>query len=327
MLDMRSRKKITMLLPAFLALIAMLFAACGGPSTTNQGASKAPASQQVFRFPLPVADIATFDPALTSDLYSAQAINMVFTGLVSLNDQLKIQPQLASSWTTSSDGLTWTFQLRPNLKFSDGTALTSADVVYSINRAVEPATASPVGPYYLALLKDLNLLTTGKIKTLIGDSLLAPDPSTVVIKISKPASYFLDALTYPTSYVVEQSLITTYGKSWTDHLTAGGGDGPFKVSAYNHGKEIDFVPNSNYYGPKPQLQKVIYPFYKQSDTAYRAYQVNQVDIAGVPTADLTAAKALPNNQFHQAPSLNIFYFAMNYLVKPFDNIDIREAFD
>jgi len=329
---MRSRKKITtMVLPSLLALIAMLFAACGGGSSpigSSGGPTKAPASQQVFTFPeAGVADIATFDPALAGDLNSAQAIYMVFTGMVSLNDQLQIQGQLASSWSTSSDGLTWTFHLRPNLHFSDGSQLTSADVIYSINRSVEPATASPVGPYYLALLKDINLLTSGKIKTLIGDSLLAPDPSTVVIKISKPASYFLDALTYPTSYVVEQSLITTYGKNWTDHLTTGGGDGPFKVAAYTHGKEIDFVPNPYYYGPKPQLQKVIFPFYKQVDTTYRSYQVNQVDIAPVPTADLAAAKALPNGQFHQVPQLSVFYYAMNYLVKPFDNIDIRQAFE
>ena len=326
---MRSRKKITyMILPSFIALIGMLFAACGGGGTpSNQGSSKAPASQQIFRFPLPVADIATFDPALTSDLYSAQAIDMVFTGLVSLNDQLQIKPQLASSWDTSSDGLTWTFHLRPNLKFSDGTPLTSTDVVYSINRAVEPATNSTVGPYYLSLLKDLNLLTSGKIKTLIGDSLLAPDPNTVVIKINKPASYFLNALSYPTSFVVEKKLIDQYGKSWTDHLESGGGDGPFVVQSYNHSKEIDFVPNPDYYGPKPQLQKVIYPFYKQTDTEYRSYQVGQLDTAGVPTADVASAKALPNNQFIQVPQLSIDYIAMNYMVKPFDNIAIRQAFD
>jgi len=326
---MRSRKKTTtMVLPAFLALIAMLFAACGGGGTTsNSGVTKAPASQQIFRFPLPVADISTFDPALASDLYSGQSIDMVFTGLVQLNDQLQIQGQLASSWTTSSDGLTWTFHLRPNLHFSDGSTLTSQDVIYSINRAVEPATASTVGPYYLSLLKDINLLTTNKIKTLIGDSLLAPDNSTVVIKISKPAAYFLDALSYPTSYVVEPSLIAAHPKNWTDFLTQGGGDGPFKVSSYIHSKEIDFVPNPFYYGPKPQLQKVIYPFYKQSDTEYRAYQVNELDTAGVPTSSLAAAKALPNHQFQQVPTLNIWYYAMNYLVKPFDNIDIRQAFE
>jgi oligopeptide transport system substrate-binding protein len=121
--------------------------------------------------------------------------------------------------------------------------------------------------------------------------------------------------------------VNSCSRNWTDHLEAGGGDGPFKVSAYNHSKEIDFVPNADYYGPKPQLQKVIYPFYKEADTAFRAYQVNQVDISSVPTANIAQAKALPNGQFHQAPSLNIWYYAMNYLVKPFDNIDIRQAFD
>jgi oligopeptide transport system substrate-binding protein len=328
---MRPSKQFKMkFLPACLALIAVLFAACGGGSgnSTNTATSKAPASQQVFTFPEEgVSDINTFDPALASDLNSSQALTLVFTGLVQLNDNLQVVPQMASSWSTSSDGLTWTFHLRSGLKFSDGTPITSSDVAYSINRAVEPATKSTVGPYYLALIKDAANVNSGKVKTLIGDSLLTPDPQTIQIIITKPAAYFLDALTYPTSYVVEQSLITKYGTAWTDHLTQGGGDGPFKVSSYIHGKDIVFVPNPNYYGPKPQLQKVIYPFYKQTDTAYRAYQVGQVDVASVPTADFSQAKTLPNGQLHQVPELSIWYYTMNYLVKPFDNIDIRQAFE
>ncbi len=325
---MRPSRKLTMkLLPAFLALVTLLFAACGSGGGPSSSAQKAPASQQVFTFPEEgVADINTFDPGLASDLNSAYAIYMVFTGMVQLNDKLQVIPQMASSWHVSSDGLTYTFTLRPNLHFSDGTPLTSSDVIYSIDRALQPATKSSVGPYYLALIKDSDKLGAGKIKTLIGDSLLAPDPSTVKIIISKPAAYFLDALTYPTSWPVEKSLVQTYGTSWTDHLTQGGGDGPFKVSQYIHGKEIVFVPNPYYYGPKPQLQKVIFPFYKQTDTAYRAYQVNQVDTAAVPTANIAQAKALPNNQFRQEPTLNIWYYAMNYLQKPFDNIQIRQAF-
>jgi oligopeptide transport system substrate-binding protein len=328
---MRSRKKILYtVLPSFLALLAMIFAGCGGgsgPSSTS-GATKAPASQQVFVDPeAGVADIATFDPGLSTDLPSIAAIDMVFTGLVQLNDNLQVEPQLAQSYSVASDGLTWTFHLRPNLHFSDGTPLTSADVAYSIDRALQPATKSPVAPAYLALVKDSNLLLAGKIKTIIGDSLLTPDPSTIVIIANKKASYFLDALTYSCSYVVEKSLIQQYGTSFTDHLTQGGGDGPFKVSQYIHGKEIDFVPNPYYYGSKPQLQKVIFPFYKESDTTYRAYQVGQVDIAGVPTTDLSSAEALPNHQYHLVPQLWINYYTMNYLVKPFDNIDIRQAFD
>src|SRR6266700_2664529 len=329
---MQSSKKLGIkLLPTLLVLMSMLLVACGGSTstTTTTTSSKAPASQQVLNmcFWNGTSDIKTFDPALSTDTNSIAAINNVFTGLVQLDDNLKIQPQLASSYDLASDGLTWTFHLRPNLKFSDGTPLTSADVVYSINRALLPATKSVVGPTYLGLIKDSDKLNAGKIPTIIGDSLLTPDPNTVVIIANKKASYFLNALSYSTSFVVEKSLIDKYGNTWTDHLNIGGGDGPFEVQAWNHNTNIVLVPNPTYYGPHPQLTKLIYPFYKQTDTNFKAYQAGQTDYSTlIPTADLDTARALPNNQYQLVPQLWINYLTMNYLVKPFDNIHIRQAF-
>ena len=328
---MRSSKKLmTRLLPTFLALMGMLLVACGGStSTTPTTSGKATPDKQVMNFPFVagISDIRTFDPALSTDAPSIAAIGLVFTGLVQLDDKLKVVPQLAVSYSEGSDGLTWTFKLKPNLKFSDGTALTSADVAYSIDRALQPATKSTTAPIYLALIKDSDMLVAGKIKTIIGDSLLTPDPNTVVIITNKKAAYFLDALAYSCSYVVEKSLIDKYGTNFTDHLTEGGGDGPWKVSEYTHSKQIVVVPNPNYYGAKPQLTKLIYPFYKQQDTVYKTYEAGQVDYSGVPSANLAAAKTLPNNQYQQIPQLWINYYTMNYLVKPFDNIHIRQAFD
>jgi oligopeptide transport system substrate-binding protein len=324
-----SKKFMTMLLPTFLALMGMLLVACGGSSsTTTTTPSKATPDKQVLNMPFSngISDIKTFDPALSTDAPSIQAIDLVFTGLVQFDDKLQVQPQLAASYNLGSDGLTWTFKLKPNLKFSDGTPLTSQDVVYSIDRALQPATKSTVGPIYLALVKDSDKLVAGKIKTIIGDSLMTPDPNTVVIVANKKASYFLDALVYSCSYVVEKSLVDKYGTSFTDHLTEGGGDGPFKVQSYTHGTNIVLVPNPNYYGAKPQLTKVIYPFYKQVDTNYKAYLAGQTDYSSVPSADLASAKLLSNNQYTLVPQLWINYYAMNYLVKPFDNIHIRQAF-
>ena len=327
------KKLVTTLLPTCLALMAMLLVACGGTTSTGPTASqKAPAAQQVLNMPFEnaIPDLKTMDPALSTDAASIAAIDLVFTGLVQFNDQLVVEPQLASSYSLGSDGLTWTFNLRHNLKFSDGTPLTSADVVYSINRALLPATKSVVGPTYLALIKDSDKLNAGKIQTIIGDSLLTPDANTVVIIANKKAAYFLDALVYSTSYVVEKSVAEQYGINWIDHLADNGGqggDGPFKVQSWTHGANITFVPNPNYYGPKPQVQKLIYPFYKDTATNFKAYQAGQTDYSlGVPTADLAAARALPNNQFSLVPQLWINYYTMNYLVKPFDNIHIRQAF-
>ncbi|HXZ03245.1 MAG TPA: peptide ABC transporter substrate-binding protein [Ktedonobacteraceae bacterium] len=329
---MQSNKKSSIkLLPTMFVLVAMLLVACNSSTTITRTTipfQKAPVSEQVLNMPFSngITDIKTFDPALAADVPSIQAINLVFTGLVQLDNLLTIQPQLAASYQLGADGLTWTFHLKPGLKFSDGTALTSADIAYSINRALLPATKSTTAPMYLGLIKDSDKLIAGKIPTIIGDSVLTPDPSTIVLIAKKKALYFLDSLAY-SSYTVEEKLINEYGSDWTNHLNEGGGAGPFEVQTYTHGTNIVLVPNLNYYGPKPQLSKLIYPFYKDSATNFVAYQAGQTDYAqDVPTDDLSIAEALPNNQYSLVPQLWINYYAMNYLTKPFDNINIRQAF-
>ncbi len=319
------------LLPIFLSLLALLLVGCNlnGGNPQPKKLVKAPPNKQIYTVPqVGISDITTLDPALVlaADQPSMNAIQMLYTGLVQLNDKLQVESQLASSWDVSSDGLTYTFHLRHNLKFSDGSPLTSTDVAYSIDRALQPATQSPVAPIYLSLIRDSDRLLAGFIPTftLINDSLLTPDQNTLIILIKKKAPYFLNMLTYPCSYVVEKKLITTYKTSFTDHLTEGGSSGPFKIAKYTHKQEIDFVPNPNYYGPPPQLSKVVFPFYSQSDAAYHAYQVGQVDTTGVPVSTFTSDKK--RKDFVQVPQLWINYYTMNYLTPPFDNIHIRQAF-
>ncbi|HEX4203223.1 MAG TPA: peptide ABC transporter substrate-binding protein [Ktedonobacteraceae bacterium] len=316
-----------MILLILFSLATMLLTACGG-STTSQTKGMAPANQQILVLPLSgYSDVATFDPALATESSAITVINMAFTGLVQLDDHLQVRDELAASHSVSSDGLTWTFKLKPNLKFSDGKPLTSADVAYSIDRALEPDLKSPVAPLYLGLIKDSDKRYSGQIKSLINDSILTPDNQTVILIANKRAAYFLQTLTYQTSYVVEKSMIDKYGNNFADHLSQGiGGDGPFKVDKYIHGKEVDFVPNPNFFGPKPKVKKVVMPIFQQNDTTYKAYQANQVDQAPVPSAQSAAARALPNGQFHQVPLLEVQFYTMNYLVKPFDNVKIRQAF-
>ncbi len=329
---MRSGKKLTLgILPTFLCLLSMLVVACGGSgngggSSTTTQAQKAAANKQIYVDATPVAglsDIKAWDPALVTDVASNFAAQNIFTGLVQLDDNLVVKGVLAQSYSVGSDGVTWTFKLKPNLKFSDGSPLTSADVVYSINRALTPATKSGTAGAYLSLVKDSDKMLAGKVKTLIGDSLLASDPNTVVIVTNAKAAYFLDALTYVDSYVVNQKVLGS-GKV-ADHLKDGIGAGPWIVKNYLRGQEIDFVPNPNYFGAKPQLKELRVPFYKDQNTLYKAYQTGETDNTGVPSAQLAAAKQL-TNEFHNTPQLTEFYYTMNYLVKPFDNIKVRQAF-
>jgi oligopeptide transport system substrate-binding protein len=325
----RSVRKL--LFPAILMLIFLL-AACGGTGNGNAANSatqtaRAPASKQILVWPIAgVRDIATLDPQLNEDVYSGQAISMLFNNMVTYNDQGKLVTDLAQSYSVSPDHLTWTFHLRPNLKFSDGTPLTASDVIFSIDYILQPSTNAGFAITELAPIKDALKLNSGKIKTIIGDSLLAPDPQTVVIVTSQPAAYFLDSLASQGGTVIEKSLVEKYGAKWSQHLQGGGGgDGPWILQNYTHGKSLTFVPNPYYYGPKPQLQKVVMPIYALSDTAYKDYQVNRLDFSFVPPAQLQAAKTLPDGQYRIDPALNIGYITMNYLVKPFDNIHIRQA--
>jgi len=324
---MQSCKKLTLrLLWASFCLITVFIVACGGSNNrVSFPHAMAPGSKQVFVQPIGVADISTFDPALSTNVDSITAIDLVFTGLVQLDDGLNVRPELAQSYELAPDRLSWTFHLRPGLKFSDGAPLTSRDVAYSIDRALQPATKSPTAPIYLGLVLDADKLNAGKIKTIIGDSLIMPDDSTITIRMSKKTSYFLQALTYPCSYVVERSLIAKYGNAWTDHLSEGGGEGPWKVQEYNHSTGITLVPNQYYHGEKPLLRKQVLAFYTNVDTIYQAYQVGQLSVAGVPAAVLDQARRM-TREYQKIPTLSITYIAMNYLVKPFDIIKIRQAF-
>jgi ABC-type oligopeptide transport system substrate-binding subunit len=290
----------------------------------TQNAEKAPDSQQVFRYPTEVvADFGTLDPALVQSLSDSYAMQLIFTGLVQFDNNGNVKDQLAQSHEVSADGLTYTFHLRPNLKFSDGTPLTANDVAYSINRTLLPATKSQVTSY-LKLIKGYTDIISGKVPTLIGSSLIVKDDNTLSIIINKPAAYFLETLTYPTAYVVEKSLIDKYGTTWTDHLTEGGGNGPFKVKNYEHGKTFNVVPNPNYYGLQPALAEIDLPFSGDNETTYKAYKNQQYDWVAIPAADLPEAQTRPD--FYRVPTLVERYIAFNFLAKPFNNREIRQAF-
>ncbi|HEX7734112.1 MAG TPA: peptide ABC transporter substrate-binding protein [Ktedonobacteraceae bacterium] len=331
---MRFGKRFSLrLLPGLLAIIAILLAGCNsGGGTPNLNVNPSPASrqQQIYRMGMLTKDIYSFDPGVVSDANSVDAVMMVFTGLVQLNDQLEVTPQLAASYEASSDNLTYTFHLKKGLKFSDGAPLNANDVAFSIDRALSPAVSQRNGvtATYLGLIKDSAARLNGKKKSLIGDSINVLDDNTITLTISQPAPYFLKALTYPISFVVEQKIIDKWGDQWTEHLTDNGGQGgagPFVVKSYDHTTGIHFAPNPNYYGPKPKLQEVDINFYKTVQASYVDYQSGQLEQSGIPP-EFDAQVESRGKEFHQFNQLAIDYIAMNYLYKPFDNIHIRQAF-
>ena len=328
-----------------LGTLALLVSACGSNSSSGP-TDVAPDSQQVFHYTLSgESDIATMDPDLVQDANSIVPIDLVFPPMLTLNSKLQVTPWAADSLpTASSDNTSYTFHLKSGLKFSDGEPIDANAFAYSINRSLDSCTASPVA-YYLFAIKDATTFngetcnkdgtthsaakgqTGSVINTLIGDSLVVGDAQTLTITLAQPAAYFLEALTYPTSYAVPQNLIKQYGTKWTDHLADNGGFGGnlFKLTDWDHSGTIKLVRNDSFWGTKTKLHEIDFTIYKDVDTAYNAYQSGQNDIGAPPSAQFAAAKTQPD--FHQFSQLWIDYYAMNWADKPFDDPRVRQAFD
>ncbi len=318
-----------------LGLLALLVAGC---SSGPQGTIRANA-QQVLRYPLDVgsSDIKTMDPALIQDSYSYFPISLVFPGLLTLDATGTPQPWAAASAPTfDQTANTYTFTVRSGLKWSDGTPIDANTFAYSINRSMSPCTASAV-TYYLFPVRDAQAFSTescatdgvtvnGTIKSLIGDSLLVPDNQTLIIKLTAPAPYFLQAMCYPTTFAQPQQLINQYGvKDWTNHLAAlRFGGNLFNVKTWDHQGHVDLVRNDTFWGTKPKLHEVDFTVYKTINAGYADYLDGRLDL-GVPPNDQYAA-AKGRHDFHEVPYLSIIYYQPNFEKAPFDNLDARQAF-
>lgn len=332
-------------LVVLLGTIALLATACGGTTGTTGPGDKA--KDQTLHLGWATGggtDITTLDPAQCSDTSCGPLVAMLFDGLVTLDKNLNVIPWAAKKWDVSSDGLTYTFTLQANQKFSDGTPVKPSDFAWSIDRSANPCLGSQLS-YYLATIKDAGTFSgetcsasgqpVGAISTLVGDSVVPDDSAnTLTIKLAQPAGYFLEALTYSTSFAIEKSTVTgpNLGKddTWMDNLTKGttgqGTSGMFYVSKWDHQGVLTFKQNPNWWGTKPNFTTVDFKLFTSSDTEYSTYQTDQslAYTDTIPVDQIAAAKGQPD--YHQQPTLIIGGFMMNWKIAPFDDVNARKAF-
>jgi oligopeptide transport system substrate-binding protein len=324
-------------LMVLLGTLAIMVAGCGTSASSN----KLPDAQQILTIPITPAsvDIKTLDPAKTQDFYSYFPIYLTFPGMVELDSQGNVIPWAASAMPTfDSSTNTYTFKIRPGLKWSDGTPIDANTYAYSINRALNPCIGSVV-TYYDYPIKDAAAFSTekcgtdgttitGKIQSLIGDSLNVPDSQTLTITLGAPAPYFLEALCYPTNFAQPEQLINQFGNTnWTSHLTDNGGFGGnlFKVTLWDHKGNLNLARNDNFWGTKPQLSQVHFKIYQTVNAEYADYLDGKLDQGGAPAAQYKASKA--RSDFHEGPFLSIGYYQPVWTKAPFDDVRVRQAFD
>ncbi len=295
------------------------------PSDGTQGGNEPVGSKPSNTLVLLGADPPTLDPALASDSTSANYIVELFSGLVALDTELKIVPDIAASWDISQDGTLYTFTLRDDVTFAKGRAVTADDFKYSMERACDPTTQSPVADTYLGDIVGCRDKLRGTTADVSG--VRVAGPQTLEIQIDAPKVYFLAKLTYPTAFVVDRETVEREGRLWAS--TDPNGTGPFTLDSYNFGESMVLVPNENYYGtPKPSLDQVTYIL--SGGSGMTMYETGEVDAVGVGLADLDRVldPANPlNKELQEVESFSIGYIGLNTQQAPFDDPLVRQAFN
>lgn len=271
-------------------------------------------------------DPQTLDPACASDASSAQYIVEIFSGLVSFDKDLQLIPDIAKDWTVSDDGTVYTFNLRTDVLFHDGSRRVAADdFKFSLERSLNPDTQSTVGDVYLDDIVGAQDFIDGNAEEVTGIKVLNPD--TLEITIDQPSEVFLDKLTYPTAYVVDRNQVGDSGCFDAEWTLNANGTGPFKLDDWSLGEKIVLAANSNFYlDPKPSLAKVT--FILSGGSSFTMYENDEVDITGVGINNIESVLD-PSNplnaEYREAPSLDVYYIGFNVNQAPFDDPDVRRA--
>ena len=263
----------------------------------------------------------TLDPAFIADAADVQLLLQLYAGLTRLDELGEPYPSLASGWSVSPDGRTYEFEIREDLTFSDGSPLVAEDVRRSWLRLLDPGTG--------ATAPDVLNLVAGASERLAGEAdedevgVSAPDDTTLVVELEYPASYFIDIIATPATFVVPRQADATPGWQTADGFV---GSGPYTVEGIDGG-DLVLRANERYVAGPPPIDEVRWVGGLEQDSA-SAFNAGEIDLAPVPGWDATwiAYDAELGPNLHAAEPLTISYFGFDATRPPFDDPRVRRAF-
>ena len=268
------------------------------------------------------SDPPTLDPALVTDTTSSGIVVEIFSGLVALSTDLQLVPDLAESWEISADGTVYTFTIRADATFHDGKPVTAQDFKWSLERAANPRTASPVADTYLNDLVGIDDVIEGRTTEIAGIQVI--DERTLQITIDAPKAYFLAKLTYPTAYVLDRENVEAGGSTWTDNPN---GTGPFTLKEYRIGERIVLERFEGYTRGGNGVDTIVMNLAGGQQMAM--YENDEIDLTGVGLFDLERildpSEPLNSELVVAPPDFNISYIGFNAQMAPFDDVNFRMA--
>ncbi|MCB9107734.1 MAG: AAA family ATPase [Anaerolineales bacterium] len=267
----------------------------------------------------------TLDPALVTDDASGSVIKQLFGGLVSLNPELDVVPELAYSWEILAGGSEYLFRLRDNIRWSDGTALTADDFVYGWLRVFDPQLASHNAGYFFDI-KGAEAFHAGET-SLANVGIQAVDALTLRIELKNPISYFPQLLAHPSFSPAPRHAIETHGAAWTEPgniVTCG----PFRLAGREPGRLITLTRSPDYRGPfTGNLTQVELYLDTQEPAALLArYEADEFDVLEMWA--FTQRKHIQERypgEFFSVPKLRVNFLCFNTRQQPFNDPRVRRA--
>ena len=327
---------------------ALGLAACGGSKSGSTAASGNASSAGSSTGSINTAGFTvqygsnpeTLDPALNSAVDGGNTIITVFETLLIINENNETVPGQAESWTTSEDGLTWTFTMRDGLKWSDGSELNAKDFEYSFKRMADPDTAAPYAETCLGMIDGFE--EAAGFPDADGNPTVEPnldalnvkasdDGKTLTIVLGYPCSYFDKIAAFAAMSPVQKATVEANGDAWCTSPDTYVCNGPYMITEWTPSERIVLTKNPNYVGgwdnSKIVSDSITLLLLEDSSAAFAAYNSGEaVLIKDVPTDEIPSlTKAEDGGDFYVDTILGTYYVSLNLKRDAFKDAKVRKA--
>ncbi|MBF0568675.1 MAG: ABC transporter substrate-binding protein [Nitrospirae bacterium] len=265
------------------------------------------------------ANPTTLDPAFIVDVQGGAIAAKIYNGLIRLDADMNVVPDIAESWQISPDLRTYTFKLRRDIKFHNGKPLTATDAAYSLTRVLSAETNSP-NAWVLRNVDGAEDFLKGKSGTLTG--VTVADNYTIEITLRQPFEPFLKLLSMPAAYIVPAP-----APGETGGLSLIVGTGPFIVDKWEPDREIVLRKNDEYFDSPARVKGIYYKIIPEDLTAVTEFMLGNVDVFEVTASafSMFTKDKKYRAMLREGPGLNVYYLGFNTSRPPFDNPLLRRA--
>lgn len=271
------------------------------------------------------AEPRTIDPTLNSQSAVSTYLFHAFEGLTKKDKNNELKPGMAENWNISDDGLTYTFHLRTNAKWSDGKPVTANDFVYAFKRAVDPKTAAEYA-YMMEVVKNAKNITKGNMN-IDNLGVKALDDYTLEVKLENPTAYFLEFISSTGVYMpVREDIINKYADNWTKNPESYVVNGPYVMTERKADESIVFEINTNYYAKDEQVaKKITFVLLDDPNTALAGVKTGTLHFSAVPPPSGEIETLMKEGYVVPNYALGTYYIEINITNDVLKNKDIRKA--